>query len=317
MSTESTATRTAGSGGVMVALTGASGFVGRHVLPALLARGHRVRVLRRGGALPAGDGVESVAGDLFDDAATAALVRGVDAVVHLVGIIAERPSRGQTFERVHVEATERLLKAAREAGVKRWIHMSALGTRPDGVSTYHQTKWRAEERVRASGMAFTIFRPSLIHGADGEFTRMVKGFWCNRMPPFVPYFGSGLLGRGGAGRLQPVWVEDVASCFAASVTLGCSEGEVYPMGGPEVLTWPELYAAARRHLPGARRKVIVAVPVWYARMIAGLPGVPFNLDQVVMSQEDSTCEPGKVEGDFGLKLAGFEDTFARYAGDIP
>lgn len=301
-----------------IAITGASGFVGRHVLPQLLARGHRVRALARNaaGVAATNPSLEVVQGDLGDDDALSQLVKGVDTVVHIVGIIMEKPDIGQTFERIHAQATSRLVAAARKAGVKRWIHMSALGSRPDAVSRYHKTKWAAEQAVRSSGMAWTIFRPSIIHGPDGEFMQMVRDFWCKAFPPFVPYFGTGLVGTGGAGRLQPVWVEDVARCFAQAVTTPGTEGETYALGGPDAMTWPELYNTCRRHIPTARKKKVVPVPVWYARLIAGLPGVPFNLDQVIMSQEDSICGMDKAQNAFGFELSPFESTFAGYAPQL-
>ena len=88
------------------------------------------------------------------------------------------------------------------------------------------------------------------------------------------------------------------------------------MGGPDVHTWPQLYETCRKHLPRARRKKVRAVPVWCARLIAGKPGVPFNRDQVVMSQEDSLCDIGKIQSDFGFEMAPFEPTFAEYANRI-
>lgn len=302
-----------------VALTGGTGFVGRHVLPRLLAAGHTVRALVRDPAkLHGADGrVHLVRGDLFDDAAVGELVAGADAVVHLVGIIMEDRGAGQTFQRIHVDAARRLLDAAKATGrVRRWVHMSALGARPHAVSTYHQTKWAAEELVHESGIDFTIFRPSIIHGPDGEFMQMVRGFWCKAFPPFVPYFGAGPLGQGGAGRLQPVWVEDVAGCFAAALTNAKASRETYLLGGPATVTWPQLYETVGRHLPGRRNKPIVAVPAWYAKLIAGLPLVPFNRDQVIMSQEDSICGTGKVESDFGIRLADFEEMVKAYAASI-
>ncbi len=302
-----------------VALTGATGYVGRHVLPQLLIAGHRVRALVRDPAkLTITDAkVHAVKGDLFDPVALDQLVDGADAVVHLVGIIMERPGRGQTFERVHTLGTRSLVAAAKRAGVKRWVHMSAVGARPNGVSQYHRTKWAAECAVRDSGLDFTVFRPSVIHGPDGEFMQLVKGFCCNAFPPFMPYFGAGLLGRGGAGRLQPVWVEDVARCFAQALTLPRSIGETYPMGGPDTYTWPQFYLTCQRHIPGAKtgRKPL-AVPAWYAKAIAGMPGVPFNRDQVIMSQEDSVCQTAKAEAHFGFELAQLEPALARYADQI-
>lgn len=302
-----------------VALTGATGFVGRHVLPRLLVAGHRVRVLARDPArLVTTDArVQCVKGDLFDTAAVSELVRGADVVIHLVGIIMENPRRGQTFERAHVLATRNLIEAAQTAEVKHWVHMSALGSRPDAVSRYHCTKWEGEQLVQQSGLEFTIFRPSIIHGPDGEFMQMVKGFCCNAFPPFMPYFGAGVLGRGGAGRLQPVWVEDVAQCFVAALTNPHAVGETYPLGGPDVFSWPQLYTTCQKYLPRAkRRRKPMAVPVWYASLLAGKPGVPFNRDQVIMSQEDSVCQTGKAQEHFGIELAAFEPTFAGYADQI-
>jgi len=302
-----------------VALTGSTGFVGRHVLAELLAKGHTVRALvrRRGKQSGSDMRVATIEGDLFNDKAVAELVHGADAVIHLVGVIMENWREGQTFQRVHVDATQRLLDAAKTSGhIRKWVHMSALGTRPGAVSTYHRTKWQAEELVRGSGIDYTIIRPSIIHGPDGEFMRMVKGFWTGMFPPFVPYFGKGATGGGGAGRLQPVHVDDVARCFVDALTNPRAKNEVYPLGGPQAMTWPQLHEIVGRHLPDARKKKIRAVPVWYAKMIAGLPGVPFNKDQVIMSQEDSTCGTAKVENDFGITLKPFEETVKEYAGNI-
>ena len=305
-----------------VALTGASGFVGRHVLAHLLETGHRVRALVRDPArLKVGDaGLETVKGTLFDSPALADLVCGVDAVIHLVGIIQEVPRKRQTFERVHHEGTRNLLGAARHANVSRWVHMSALGARPDADSDYHRTKWDAEQAVRDSGLTYTIFRPSIIHGHDGEFMQMVKQFACKRLGgvlPWMPYFGVGLLGKGGAGRLQPVHVEDVSRCFVTALTNPKAENQTYPMGGPDVYAWPQLFETCKRHMPGARAgNRPRSVPVWYAKLIAGKPGVPFNRDQVIMSQEDSVCQIAKVQTDFQIELAPFEETFASYAERI-
>jgi len=156
-----------------VALPGASGFVGRHGLARLQESGHAVRTLvRTPGNIAAPEsitaaGVAEIVGDLDKPEALRELVAGADAVIHLVGIIRERPRRGQTFQRVHIEGTQNLLRAARAAGVRRWVHMSALGTRPEAASRYHQTKYAAEQVVRASGLEWTIFQPSLLHGPDG------------------------------------------------------------------------------------------------------------------------------------------------------
>ena len=302
-----------------VALTGASGFVGGYILKRLLLSGVEVRVLaRHPQRLKAADArMRIVEGDLFDPSALKQLVDGVDAVIHLVGIIAQVPQKGQTFDRVHRLATENLLDATKEAKVKRWVHMSALGSRPGAVSQYHRSKWAAEESVRASGLDYTIFRPSLIHGWDGEFMQMVKGFCCNSIPPFMPYFGAGLLGTGGAGKLQPVWVEDVARCFVESLSNTKAVNETYPMGGLDEYTWPQLYITCHKHIPGAvEGRKPKAIPVWYAKLLTHMPFAPFNMDQIIMSQENSTCPIAKVQEHFGLNLAAFEPTLEGYASQI-
>src|ERR1700722_10557962 len=116
--------------------------------------------------------VRSIPGGFFDPAAVDRAVAGCRAVIHLVGIIRENPRQGITFARMHVSATRALVTAAKRAGIKRFLHMSALGTRAGAPSTYHQTKWEAEQIVRSSGLDWTIFRPSLIHGPTGELMKM-------------------------------------------------------------------------------------------------------------------------------------------------
>ncbi len=329
---------------ITVALTGASGFVGGHILEHLLTAGYRVRALvrrpRRFTPNISNSRLTVVKGSLFDDQALADLVKGANVVVHVVGIIMEVPRKGQTFDRIHREATCRLLAAAKSADIKRWVHMSALGTRPNGVSGYHRSKWQAETAVRRSGLDYTIFRPSLIHGPDGQFMQMIRDFWCKLMPPFVPYFATGLSvsdivrlkmkflwplparrpveiePTARAGRLQPVWIEDVARCFTATLSNETSIGETYPMGGADRFTWPQLFLTCRNHFPRAKNKPVLAFPAWYAKLIAGMPLVPFNNDQVIMSQEDSVCDIAKVQSDFGLELASFEPVFAGYASQF-
>jgi uncharacterized protein YbjT (DUF2867 family) len=304
-----------------VFVTGGSGFVGAAVIEHLLARGHAVNALARG-ALP-----ESIAprvtrtpGDLFDPAALDRGLAGCDAVVHLVGIIMERPAKGVTFQRVHVEGTRAVVDAARRAGVRRFAHMSALGARPDAPAAYHRTKHAAEELVRAAGVDWTVFRPSLIHGPRGEFTRMEAAFARRRKPPFLfmPYFGAGPLGRGGAGRLQPVFVDDVARAFADALDKPGTVNQAYCLGGPDVLTWPALHHAMAEAVVG-RRRPVVPMPVWNAKLLARLlPNslLGFNRDQVLMSQEDSTCDLSPFTAAFGWTPRGLRETLATYAKDL-
>ena len=138
-----------------------------------------------------------------------------------------------------------------------------------------------------------------------------------KAPPFLfmPYFGRGFFGRGGAGMLQPVYVGDVARAFADALSNPKTIGEVYPLGGPQRLTWPELHRASSEAIVGKPRRV-AAVPVWYAKLLAAtLPRalLPFNRDQVVMSQEDVTCDTTKFVDDFGWEPRPFTETLKTYA----
>jgi NADH dehydrogenase len=263
-----------------------------------------------------GGAVREVKGGLFDAAALDEGVRGCEAVIHLVGIIMEKPSKGITFDRIHHEGTVRVLAAARRNGAKRYLHMSALGVRAGAVSDYHRTKYLAEEDVRASGLDWTIFRPSLIHGSGGEFMQMEAAWARGTKPPFLfmPYFGAGLLGRGGAGHLQPVYVDDVACAFVDALSNAKTIREVYPMGGADVITWPQMHAIVSRAVVGKRRPTM-PIPAWYAELLTRvLPRamLPFNRDQVVMSREDNTCDLSKFRDSFGWEPRPFEISLATY-----
>ena len=303
-----------------VFVTGGSGFVGSAVIDALLERGHGVNALVNRRAIDEGEPVRSIPGGLFDTAALDEGMRDCEAVIHLVGIIMEKRSKGITFERMHFEATRNVVDAAKRAGVKRYVHMSALGVRPGAVSDYHTTKYRAEQYVRESGLDWTIFRPSLIHGPGGEFMQM-EAKWARRKAPpflFMPYFGAGALGRGGAGMLQPVHVDDVARAFVEAVEKPETIGEIYPIAGPDRVTWPELHRISAEAIVGKPRWVM-ALPVWKAKLLTRLvPGalLPFNRDQVIMSQEDNTADLAKFIADFGWTPRGFEPSLREYAGEI-
>lgn len=236
-----------------------------------------------------------------------------------MGIIAERRLRGETFEQVHVEGTRRVVEACRAAGVRRLVHMSALGARANAVSRYHQTKWAAEELVRESGLDWTIFRPSVIHGPEGEFMGLLKTLACGLSVPVMPHFGDGQY------RVQPVSVRDVATCFVRSLGMPETVGKTYELGGPEAMSWKGLYRVCRETMPGAKLwKPVVGQPVPVAKLLAmtvmRLPILPralrFNLDQVQMSQEDSVCDIGPVEETFGIKMRDFRRELGEYAAMI-
>ncbi len=172
------------------------------------------------------------------------------------------------------------------------------------------TKAAAEEIVRGSPLLWTIFRPSLIYGAEGEFTRMLSDWARGRRAPwlFMPYFGTGILGTGRKSLVQPVRVEDVARAFVDAIEKPASAGREYEFGGEDRLTWPEMYRVFARSVRG-KAKATVAIPAWYAALLTRIvPAalLPFNRAQIAMSQEDSVADLKPFIEDFGFTPMGLE-----------
>jgi NADH dehydrogenase len=299
-----------------VLVTGGTGFVGQAVLSHLHAERHAIRLLVRrpdtDQARSAVDryGVELCEGDVSAEGSLASACAGMDAVVHLVGIISEFGR--QTFENVHARGTRNIVDAARAQEVRRFVHMSALGTRPGAASSYHQTKWSAEQSVRRGDMAWTIFRPSTIYGpGDGFVSLFVR---MSRFSPVLPMIGSG------KSRLQPVRVDDVAACFARALTDPHAVGRTYDLCGPTSLTLREVLGTILRVT--GRHRLLLPLPLGWMRLQAAVieslyPGLfhrppPLTRDQVLMLQEDNVGQPEAAFERFGLTPVSFEAGLADY-----
>jgi NADH dehydrogenase len=322
-----------------VAVTGASGFVGRYVVRELLGRGVQVRALvrdraRAGGVLPVRDGrLALVEGNVLEGRSAGGLVDGCSAALNLVGIIREEGG-GQTFKNMHVEATRVLVEACKAAGVRRFVQMSALGVGGDGKCAYQRTKWEGEQIVRRSGLDWTIFRPGMIHGAESKFIAMAAGWVSGQSAPFlfIPYFSrwehDTRVPAGAAvavdPKVQPIAVEDVARAFVECLFRPQSVGEVYPLAGPDVLSWPDLLKALRDHLPGGDPALMpwpapseVAWAVASAAGSVGLGGLlPFDAGMARMGGQDSTATLDKARYDLGLELRPFLPTLKQYAASV-
>ncbi|MCM2358256.1 MAG: complex I NDUFA9 subunit family protein [Geobacteraceae bacterium] len=287
-------------------LTGGTGFVGGHLRRELLKRGHEVRLLvhKRGDGF--GEGVEQVEGDVTRPETFAAGVNGCDATINLVGIIREFPDRGATFERLHVEATGNVIAAARGAGIKRHLQMSALGTRPNAVSAYHRTKFRAEELVRGSGLDWTIFRPSIVFGPKDAFVNMLAGYI--RSYPAVPVIGDGKY------RLQPVSADDVARCFAMALEMPQTIGQTFELCGPDRLPYNEMLDiigralgrehVAKLHNPLPLMKLVVP-------LLQGFSSFPLTMDQLLMLVEENICD-GSWRETFRFEPEPFAEGIGKY-----
>jgi NADH dehydrogenase len=287
-------------------LSGGTGFVGGHLRRALTDSGYEIRLLvhKRGGSFE--QGVEPVEGDITLPRTFSAALPGCDAAINLVGIIREFPARGATFEKLHVEGAKNMLHAANAAGVKRYIHMSALGTRPGATSAYHRSKFQAEELVRASGLDWTIFRPSIIFGPGDEFVNRLAGFI--RGLPAVPVIGDGTY------RLQPIAGADVARCFAMALEMPETLGKTFDLCGPDRFTYNELLDTIGlvlgrpmvRKIPNPLAIMKVVVPI-----LQGFSFFPITMDQILMLVEENICD-GKWRETFRFEPQRFADGIASY-----
>jgi NADH dehydrogenase len=268
-----------------VLVLGGTGFVGRHVVPKLVAAGHRVVVptRRRDRArplflLPTCTVVEA---DIHDRGALARLARGTDALVNLVGILHE--SGRDTFARAHVELPRNAIAACRDAGVRRLVHMSALNAAPDGPSRYQRSKGEAEALVEASGLDWTIFRPSVIFGRGDSFLSMFAKLV--RLMPVVALASAD-------ARFQPVWIGDVAHCFATAVDDPRTVGQRYDLCGPAVYTLRELVAKIGA-ITGHPRPIVPLGPglsSLQARVLELLPGPLMTRDNLASMTQDNVCD---------------------------
>ncbi|MEK6698238.1 MAG: complex I NDUFA9 subunit family protein [Nitrospirota bacterium] len=292
----------------MILVVGGTGFVGSHLIQRLRKDGVPVRAIvrspRKAQALK-DLGVEVVAGDIADKASLEAAAAGAERIIHLVGIIQEAP--GVTFRGVHVEGTHSLLEAAKKAGVRHFFYQSALGTRPGAKSEYHKTKWEAEELVRASGIPFTILRPSLIYGAGDQFTLRLSEML--KISPVMPVIGPG------RSKIQPIHIDDVVTCIAKAVASDAFLNEIYEIGGPAQLTYEEVTAT----IAGAMglKRPMVHVPLFFVRPMARLletvlPKPPLTTDQLIMFQEDNVCGMQDIREAFGVEPAPFSKGLKKF-----
>lgn len=290
-----------------VFLAGGTGFVGGHVTRALLERGHSVRMLvhqRGAGEKPAG--VEEVIGDATDLSSFAEAVRGCDATINLIGIIREFPGRGVTFQRLHVEATRNVLAAAKEAGVRRHLQMSALGVGSGSRARYFTTKLQAELDVRASGLDYTIFRPSIVFGPKDGFVNMLAGYIRNF--PVLPVIGDGMY------ELQPIAADDVARCFAEALEMPETVGQTYDLCGPDRMTYLEILDTVARAL-GRKSVPKIKNPLSLMRLVVplfeGFSFFPVTSDQIAMLVQGSTCDGG-WRRTFAFQPTRFEEGIRAY-----
>ena len=295
----------------MILVTGATGFIGSHIVHSLRAEERPVRCLvrdpRRAGTLSAW-GCELAQGDMTDAESLRRAVEGCTTVIHLVAI---RQGKAAQFERIMAEGTRDLVGAAGTAGVRRFVHMSALGTSEEtkDLVPYYRAKWEMEQAVEASGLEHVIFRPSLVFARDGgilpTFRRLAK------LAPVTPITGPG------TQRIQPIWIDDVVSYFTRAVEEAEATNRTFELGGPDVVTWNELWERLKRALGVRRPSVHVPMAIMRANALVTerLPGnIPLTRDLLRMLEgPDNVVSRNDAPAVFGLEPLPLDDQLRRAA----
>lgn len=302
-----------------VLITGGSGFVGQSIVQRLIQSDVGVRLLLRNPRKFQrkqpflAEGCELIEYDLTGSRdPDPAIFYDVDTVIHLVGIISE--TSDNSFDKVHVMATKRLLSAASQGGIRRFIHMSALGTRESAISRYHQTKWEAETAVRESNLQYTLFRPSLIYGPGDHLVTLFT-----RLARFTPILA---LPPAGEARVQPVHIDNVTTAFVNAIDSEMAVGRTYELCGPERMTL-EVFAKRVTKAAGMKRWMW-SIPENLAHVQARLcecffplfhATPPLTRDQLIMLKEDNIGDGETAARELGFSLIQLEDAleilFAR------
>jgi uncharacterized protein YbjT (DUF2867 family) len=316
----------------VVTVFGGSGFIGRHLVRKLAASGAEIRVAVRDAEAamflkPAGNVGQIVPWqtDVSDPAQVATAVAGADVVVNLVGVLYERGKR--TFQRLHVDAAACIAQAARDAGAKCFLHMSALGADAESPAAYGRSKAAGEAAVKEAFPEAIIFRPSVIFGQEDNFFNLFAGLM--RFTPVMPVIGAPALpsvswgddglsvdffGEGGC-KFQPVFVGDVADAMVRAIDKPSSRGETFELGGPRTYSFKEIMELLLEVTE--RKRLLVPMPLVLAEadalLLQLLPKPLLTTDQVKLLEVDNVVS-GKAPGldAFGIEAAAAESILPTY-----
>ena len=298
----------------MILVAGGTGFVGGGIVRELARRGKEIAVLTRdpGRARDRFPGIDVQyrAGDVRDPSSLPAPLSGVETVIgcqQFPNSPIENPRRGYTFDEVDAVGTERLVAAAKEAAVNRYVYLSGAGASPDSPFHWHRAKWRAETAVRQSGMTYVIFRPSWVYGPEDQaLNRFLK---MSRFLPFVP-----LIGNASRQRLQPVFIGDVARAVAEAVDNPAADNQLFEVGGPEVLSMKEIVRTALE--VAGRRRMLLSAPKGMMKLAASLlqflPGRPLTPDAVEFITLDALADPAEVGEKLGVQVTPLREALTTY-----
>jgi NADH dehydrogenase len=256
-----------------------------------------------------------VAGNLSSTIAIDATLENCAAIIYNVGILKESPKQGITFEELQYNGVVRVAESAKTRDISRFLLMSANGAKSTGTP-YQETKFRAEEHVRASGFDVTIFRPSVIFGDPRGRMEIGTQLYAEMISPPIPAVGffTGWRPYRGAVAMSPVHVEDVAQAFLTALRESSTIGKTYVLGGPEVLSWDEMLRRIARTV--GRKKWILPMPIEIMKLAAALfewlPFFPVTRDQLAMLAEGNTADPAALAQLIGRQPKAFNEAHLAY-----
>ena len=278
-----------------VAVIGGSGFVGGYLVDALIHSGHEPHLLVRAGSeqkLSQAKQCKIITGSLSDQDAVARTIQDCDAVIYNVGILRELRRQGVTFEETQYRGVVNAVDVSQKAGIKHFVLMSANGIDP-AVTPYQDSKYRAEEYLRKSGIPFTIFRPSVIFGEPQGKMEIATQLYRDMVRIPVPALGffNGFRPSKGAVMMSPVHVQDVADAFIGSLGNRFTLNKTYSLGGPEEISWVDIIKRIAQAVN--KRKIIFPMPIAFMRFAATifdwLPFFPVTRDQLTMLAAGNTA----------------------------
>lgn len=303
-----------------VSIIGGTGFIGSYIVDRLVERGHTPRLLVRRGSeskVTRREASEIVAGDIFDRGAMEECVAGADALIYLIGILREFPSRGVTFEKMQYQGFADSFDAARNAGVRRVVLMSANGVEL-GAVPYQNTKLKAERLLESGDCDWTIFRPSVVFGDPRgrmEFCTQLKRQLVDPPVPASVFFPGANPFAAGRQPMSPVFVEDVAEAFVACLEEPRSFGRIFTLGGPRTLSWKEIIETIAR-ATGKSGKLTVPAPAWgvkaVSRVMERFEWFPLTADQVTMLMQGNAADGGEAFELFGIQPTAFGENALNY-----
>ncbi len=290
----------------MILITGATGYIGQHLVRRLVERGERPRGLvrdpQKAARLFPGVEMELVRGDTTDPASLAEAVHGVETIVHAAFMTADRKqSPGNYYAATNVEGTANLITAAEAAGVKRVIEISGLGTRPDKPGSYMQGRYLAEKQLKESSLDWTIIQPSVLFGKDAPFIKGLSDLI--QSSPVVPLIGGGKI------MFQPIYIEDVVSVVLWTLDQPeRSSKQTFTIGGPAYYSFTQIIDALLHSQHKTRLKAPMPLPlagVGAAVMEAVLPKPPLTKAAMALFTFDNTTDLNSVERQFGFTPMSF------------